>query len=204
MQPPPSSPTPTTPRADYGRVTLPPQTFYSGGNVQLPFGLSANLYFAAQKGTPFNITTGTDLNGDTQYNDRPTFATDLTRPSVVKTAFGNFDTAPTAGQTVIPFNYGNSPSFVFLDLSLARTFAIGPRPSAPPAKPGAKPEPRPDPPYSLSFTVDAQNAFNHVNPGPPVGVLSSPLFGKPNSLNSSLTSNTAANRVVTLQMSFQF
>ena len=192
------------PHADYGRVTLPPQSFYSGGTVQLPFGLSSNVYFAAQKGVPFNITTGTDLNGDSQYNDRPTFATDLTRPSVVKTAYGNFDTAPTTGQTVIPFNYGNSPSFVFLDLSLARSFAIGPRPAAPPTKPGAKPEPRPDPPYSLSFTVDAQNAFNHVNPGPPVGVLSSPLFGKPTSLNSSLTSNTAANRIVTLQMSFQF
>jgi hypothetical protein len=37
-----------------------------------------------------------------------------------------------------------------------------------------------------------------------VGVLSSPLFGKPNSLNAALTSNTAANRIVTLQMSFQF
>jgi hypothetical protein len=192
------------PHADYGRVTLPPQTFYSGGTVQLPFGLTTNLYFAFQKGAPFNITTGTDLNGDSQYNDRPAFATDLTRPSVVKTAFGTFDTAPIAGQTIIPFNYGNSPNFVFLDLSLARSFAIGPRPAAPSAKPGAKPEPRPDPPYSLSFTADAQNVFNHVNPGPPVGVLSSPLFGKPNSLNSSLISNTAANRIVTLQMSFQF
>jgi hypothetical protein len=192
------------PHADYGRVAIPSQRLYLVGNVQLPFGLTSNLYFAAQTGTPFNITTGTDLNGDTQYNDRPAFATDLTRPSVVKTAFGNFDTAPTAGQAVIPINYGNSPNFVFLDLSLARSFAIGPRPAAPPTKPGAKPEPRPDPPYSLSFTADAQNVFNHVNPGPPVGVLSSPLFGKPNSLNAALTSNTAANRIVTLQMSFQF
>jgi hypothetical protein len=192
------------PRADYGRVALPSQIFYTGGNIQLPFGLTTNLYFSAQKGTPFNITTGTDLNGDTQYNDRPTFATDLSRPSVVKTVFGNFDTSPIAGQTLVPINYGNSPSFVFLDLSLARSFAVGPRPAVPAAKPGAKPQPRPDPPYSLNFTVDAQNIFNHVNPGPPVGVLSSTLFGKPNSLNNVLTTNTAANRVVTLQMSFQF
>ncbi len=192
------------PRADYGRVAQPSQTFHAGGNVQLPFGLSSSLYFLAQTGTPFNITTGTDLNGDTEYNDRPSFATDLTRPSVVKTRFGNFDTSPIAGQKLIPINYGSSPSFVFLDMSLARSFAVGRRPPAPAAKPGAKPEPRPDPPYSLSFTVDAQNVFNHVNPGPPVGVLSSPLFGKPNSLNTSLTSNTAANRIVTLQMSFQF
>jgi hypothetical protein len=190
--------------ADYGRVARPSQTLYTGSILQLPFGLSSNLYFSAQKGTPFNITTGIDLNGDAQYNDRPTFATDLSRPSVVKTAFGNFDTSPLPGQTLIPINYGKSPNFVYLDLSLSRSFAVGPRPATPAAKPGAKPAPRPDPPFNLSFTVDASNVLNHVNPGTPIGVLGSQFFGKPISLANNLTTNTAANRVILLQMSFSF
>jgi hypothetical protein len=46
--------------------------------------------------------------------------------------------------------------------------------------------------------------LNHRNPGQPVGILSSPLFGQTTSLSNPFTSNTAANRVVFLQTSFSF
>jgi hypothetical protein len=195
---------PFRPHDDYGRVAQPTQSLTSGATIQLPFGVSSSLYFTAQGGTPFNITTGTDLNGDTQYNDRPSFATDLSRPSVVQTKFGNFDTAPIAGQRLVPINYGNSPNFVFLDLSLERDFAVGPRPASPATQPGDKPQPRPDRPYALSFSIDAQNIFNHVNPGTPVGVLGSPFFGKPISLATNLSTVSAANRLILLQLGFSF
>jgi hypothetical protein len=32
---------------------------------------------------------------------------------------------------------------------------------------------------TLTFSLNAQNVLNHVNAGPPVGNLGSPLFGKP-------------------------
>ena len=73
-----------------------------------------------------------------------------------------------------------------------------------PAADSKTPPPRADPPFSLSFTVDATNLLNHRNPGVPVGVLSSPLFGQSISLNGVFTPNTAANRVIFLQTTFAF
>jgi hypothetical protein len=180
--------------------------------VKLPYGFGASLFGSIQTGSPFNITTGTDLNGDTIYNDRPAFATNPTANSLIyKTRFGTFDANPQPGEAVIPFDYGNSPSFYFLVAHLDRAFKIGPRPVAPAPAPGAPaakgPTPKPDRPYSLTFAVEANNVFNHVNPGTPVGVLSSPLFGKSISLNSPFSLggfSTSANRTVTLHCNFSF
>ncbi len=188
---------------DYGRAPQPTQQLFAGGSVQLPFGIGSNLFLSTQGGTPFNITTGTDLNGDSIYNDRPAFATAPTAGSVLyNTRFGSFDANPQPGEKIIPINYGNSPNFAFLDLS-AQPYASNSA-RGPPLPPADKPAPKPDPPYTLIFTVDAPNVLNHRNPGQPVGVLSSPLFGQSTSLNNPFSSNTAANRVVFLQMSFSF
>src|SRR5215472_11362905 len=95
-------------RQDYGRDDSDTaQNFYTGAAVNLPYGFTVQPFISARSGRPFNITTGTDLNGDTIYNDRPAFATDLSRPSVVRTAYGNFDTDPQSSQTIIPYNYGH-------------------------------------------------------------------------------------------------
>ena len=40
------------------------------------------MFMIANSGTPFNITTGRDTNGDTFFSERPAFATDLTKPGV--------------------------------------------------------------------------------------------------------------------------
>jgi hypothetical protein len=195
-------------KADYGRATRPGQRLFLGGFWDLPLGFSVNAFLSANSGVPFNITTGTDLNGDTQYNDRPAFATDLTRASVVKTRFGNFDTAPVPGQRIIPSNYGTGPAFADLDFGAAKAFKFGPRP-APPAPPAGTPSPKtpaekPDPRYTLAFSFDAENVFNHVNPGPPVGVLTSPSFGQSISLYTPFGAGVAANRVITLHTTFSF
>ena len=58
-------------------------------------------------GTPFNITTGQDLNGDNQFNDRPAFATDRST-NIVKTKYGSFTLLPSAFER-IPYNLGNGP-----------------------------------------------------------------------------------------------
>jgi hypothetical protein len=190
-------------RADYGPAARPAQYLNVGSTEHLPFGLTGNIFFGVISGTPFNITTGTDLNGDTIYNDRPAFATDLTRTSVIKTSLGNFDTSPIAGQKIIPINYGHSPTLINLQTNLQRSFAFGPRPAAAATKPGEKPSPRPDPPFNLTFSAEAENVLNHVNRGIPIGVLTSPFFGKSISLNNQ-TSNTAANRVIQFSMNFSF
>jgi hypothetical protein len=56
----------------------------------------------------------------------------------------------------------------------------------------------------LSFSVEAQNLFNHLNSGVPVGVLSSPLFGRSLSLTTDFSTLTAANRTLLLHSTFTF
>ena len=190
--------------ADYGRTGTARQRLFAGLWYNAPrraLGLMGGLFFRANSGTPFNITTGTDLNGDTIFNDRPAIATDLTRPSVVRTRYGNLDTVPVAGEATLPINAETSPSFYSLQTSLAKEFHIGPRPAALAGRPAA--EGRPEPRYQLRFSAEAQNVLNHNTPGGPVGILSSPFFGQSNSLASS-SGISAANRTITLRSNFSF
>jgi hypothetical protein len=152
----------------------------------------------ADSGSPFNIVLAEDLNGDQQFNDRPTFATDLSRPSVVKTAWGVFDTAPLAGQRTIPINYGTGPAHFMVNARLAKSFRFGPSASA-----NAEGGPRTDRRYDLALAVDAQNVFNTVNLAQPVGTLGSPLFGKSNAIEGGMFSSSA-NRVIQLEARFAF
>jgi hypothetical protein len=196
-------------RQDYGTSPYPNQRLFLGTFYQLPFGLSVNAFLSSSASTPFNITTGTDLNGDTIYNDRPAFATNPTSSSILyQTKYGNFDANPQPGEKTIPFNYGKGPAFAELDFGLGRTFKFGPRdpvPAPPPGAPAPKgPAPKPDPRYSWTFGLDAQNVFNDVNGGPPVGVLTSPQFGQSISLNSPYGGSSNANRVVMVRTFFNF
>ncbi len=195
-------------RADYGRPTqVARQRVYTGGWWEIGRGFNGSLFLATHTNTRFNITTGSDNNGDSIYNDRPTFATDLTRASVVRTAFGIFDTQPTAGQQIIPINYGRAPGLFTLQTQFGKRLGFGPRPVPPPPAPGTKPDPHPDKPerpYQLFFSIEAQNVFNTVNAGEPVGQLSSPYFGRSLTLNSEESGSTAANRQVTLSTQFRF
>jgi hypothetical protein len=57
--------------------------------------------------------------------------------------------------------------------------------------------------YNLGFGVSSNNIFNHVNLGPPVGVLGSPLFGTSNSL-ATIFGSGASNRTVNVETFFRF
>ena len=199
-------------KADAGPLsTFAARQLYSGGQYKPGWDTSINFFFSARSSQHFNITTGTDLNGDTQYNDRPAFATHPTSASqIYTTKWGTFDANPQPGEAIIPNNYGTTSPFTFLSLYLTKNFRFGPRPPAPApaanaasAKPGEKHD-LPLPRYRLQIAASADNVLNHVNPGPPVGVLTSPNFGKPISLNSPFVSNSAANRSVELRAAFYF
>jgi hypothetical protein len=58
--------------------------------------------------------------------------------------------------------------------------------------------------YSLTFSVNARNLFNDVNPAPPIGNLSSALFGKSTALAGGVFNTQSANRRVDLQVMFAF
>jgi len=228
--------------ADYGRAAFDVRhRVFLGGTWALPHGFRVSPFMVFNSGAPFNITTGTDLNGDSIFNDRPAFATDLSRPSVVQTSFGAFDTSPIPGQTIVPANFGGSPSQFTLNLRLSKTIGLGPKLEAANPNPqqqgqggergpaGGRPGgegrgpggggpvmgggPRGGPfggpersnqRYSLTFSANARNIFNKVNPAPPIGNLSSALFGQSTALAGGVFNTQSANRRIDLQVMFSF
>ncbi|HVY91266.1 MAG TPA: carboxypeptidase regulatory-like domain-containing protein [Bryobacteraceae bacterium] len=157
------------------------------GNFNLPFHFQFSPMFVASSGAPYDLTIGHDLNGDSFGSDRPTFATDLTRPSVVFTQFGAFDTDPIPGQTLVPHNYLLGTGMWNLNGRFGRTFVLGRHKAAAagaastPAAGGtaagsgsSTSEGR----YKLNLNIEVNNVFNHLSPGGFVGNLSSPLFGQ--------------------------
>jgi hypothetical protein len=58
--------------------------------------------------------------------------------------------------------------------------------------------------YNLTFSVSARNVLNRVNLAPPIGNLSSPLFGESNTLASGPYSFGSATRRIDLQLLFSF
>ena len=164
---------------DYGPSGYVRNILSIGGGAPLLFGLRTFSYVNIRSAAPYNITLGTDLNGDSIFNDRPTFATDLTRPSVVYTRYGALDTAPAAGQTTIPFDLGRAPGSIQTNIGLSRDFQFGaeikPALGTPAAKlvPGKK-APKPDRRYTLSMQIYVSNPINHPNYGNPVTYLANP------------------------------
>ena len=63
-------------------------------------------------------------------------------------------------------------------------------------------------PYNLSIALATQNLLNHTNPGPIVGNITSPLFGRANQPSGGAGnggfSEAANNRRLELQMRFTF
>src|SRR5438874_12122049 len=76
-------------------------------------------------GSPFNISIGVALNDDTLCTEPPAFASDLTKSGVVVTKFGAFHPNPTAGEVIIPRNYGQGPGALISNLRISRTFGFG-------------------------------------------------------------------------------
>jgi hypothetical protein len=180
-----------------------------------------------------SITLGRDLNGDSIFNDRPAFASDFSRPSVVKTAWGTFDTNPIPGQTIIPVNYGEGPGLFSLNLRLSKTFGFGPKIQSRGSAggfggPGGGGRggyggglggrglssgggggfggwgAPVNRRYSLTFSASARNVFNNVNLAPPIGNLNSPLFGQSNALGGGPFSSSGANRRIDFEVMFNF
>jgi hypothetical protein len=196
--------------ADYGRGSQDVRhtLFFEAQAPRLPGRVSIAAYAQANSGPPFNITVAQDLNGDSQFNDRPAFATDLTRSSVIATRYGTFDTSPIAGQRIIPINYAQGPGLFDMSADIYRSFTFGPALPEPPGAPKpTTPAPRGKPyvarKYNLTFVVEAENVINHVNLAPPVGVLGSTLFGHSLGLSGN-TGSTNANRVIDLILAAHF
>ncbi|MBI2688292.1 MAG: carboxypeptidase regulatory-like domain-containing protein [Acidobacteria bacterium] len=97
-----------------------------GGNLRGKWGFTLNPFVMYSSGAPFNITTGRDNNGDSVFNDRPSFAAPgATGRDIVTTAYGRFNLNPLPGETIIPRNYGKGPDSFTVNLRLSKTWGFG-------------------------------------------------------------------------------
>jgi hypothetical protein len=83
-------------------------------------------------GSPYNIVSPFDLNGDGQYNDRPGLLTACPSPlpaNTYCTPLGNFDAlgAVAPGERLLPINYGTGPNHFVMNLRLSKTIGLGPK-----------------------------------------------------------------------------
>ena len=194
--------------------------FYASGGYQAPHGFNLNTFIIANSGSPFNIITGRDTNGDTLFTERPAFATDLSKPGVIFTSLGAFDPNPSVGQRIIPRNFGPATGYLSVNLGLSKSIKFGRAipPKAPPTAAGGNVVTAADSskssakqpiqrPYQLSFSLYASNALNHANRGNPVGNMASPFFLKsPGGSNAFFGpgGGSGGNRQVTLRVGFTF
>src|SRR5579862_1552308 len=113
--------------SEYGQAAFDVrQRLFLGGSMAGPVGTRFSPFVTASSGSPFDITIGRDVYGDTLYTARPAFAAPgATGPNIVDTSYGTFNLTPGPGDTIIPRNYGVGPGQFSFNLRLAKTFNFG-------------------------------------------------------------------------------
>jgi hypothetical protein len=117
---------------DYGRASNDVRNrFFLVATTTLPYGVQGSIFAIANAGSPFNVTTGQDLNGDNQYNERPSLVnTSFCTPNskqYYSTAYGCLNITPQPGETILPYGSGRGPANFSANVRLSKNFAIGPK-----------------------------------------------------------------------------
>lgn len=129
----------------------------------LPGGFQVGAIAQARSGLPWNITTGTDSNGDTITNDRPDLANPNGDPRDRSTYFASFSNR--VGN--LPRNFAIGPRFFTVDARVSKFVRV------------AK--------TRIEAFAEAFNLLNRANLGLPTSNLRSSNFGKSTGLASGNT-----------------
>ncbi len=214
------------PGLDYGRASFGyRQRLVFLNSYKGPWGLVFGSLLIAQSGTPYNITIGSDLTGNQQFNARPTYGHQCGADGVITTRYGCLDTDPAGkDEQIVPYGIGTGPANVVYHVRVSKVVGVGPRikttaegltysaggssVSGRGLSGGSgsvqlnQTAPRR---YNLTFIASAANLFNNANYGTPNGVLLSPLFNKTQSLATGPFANpTPGNRAISFQADFTF
>lgn len=102
-----------------------------GGSITAPWDIRLNPFIIFRSGTPFNITRGTDTNGDSIFNERPTYS-ELSQACIRRGLSYDFcDISDIADPNeIIPRNYGRGPSFFNVSLGISKNFGFGSSPDS--------------------------------------------------------------------------
>jgi len=221
--------TPYSMAGEYGRAATDIRHRVSfGGTINARWSFSLSPLLTLYSGQPFDLSVGHDLYGDTLFNGRPGIAADRGKAGVIQTGYGLLDPNPAAGEPVAPRNFGRGPGIVQFGLRGAKTFAFGRLKEGERAVAGGEgPRQMPSGPfstggggqssrgasnrrYSLAVSMSVRNILNHDNPGPIVGNIASPRFGRANqpygagTLGGTGFSESANNRRLELGVRFNF
>jgi hypothetical protein len=101
-----------------------------GTSLPVKWGVSISPFFIVNSGSPYNITTGQDSNGDGFTAERPalvgTSSSGCTGGNVVYAkGYGCFNLTPAPGTAVIGRGVGRGPGQVTLNLRMSRTWSFG-------------------------------------------------------------------------------
>jgi hypothetical protein len=150
-------------KGETGRVEWSKNNYFTAsGNLTLPEKIELAAQFDGGDGERYTVTTGTDNNGDGDFNDRPSYAT-APGPGVYATKFGLLTTNTVNGD--VPRDIGTMPGPRHLDVNQSRVFTL---------KSGDKDHPR-----TFTFNARSANLLNHTNVTAVNSVLSSSAVGQP-------------------------
>ena len=143
---------------------------FGNATISLPWKLSLAGNGFSQCGKPFNITTGSDNNGDGNFNDRPQYAAPgavANGTTVFATPFGLLTNAGPIVNGIplrpIARDMGALPWNFHLDANLQRAFVLNKDTKA-------------EHPQTLTANIRSANFLNHTNVTAEGSVLGSPQF----------------------------
>ena len=117
------------PRTDYGRFQNRSRLFFFA-SYSAPFKINLSPFMIANSGTPYNVTAGTDVNGDSIINDRAQFASGVTSASCSNALNFAVPAGTTDTYTRIPQGYCTGPAQFTFNTRIVRAFGFGPKTGA--------------------------------------------------------------------------
>ncbi len=220
---------------EYGRSSGDIRHFFViGGNISAPYGFTFNPFILANSGRPYNITKGTDPNGDSLLTERPTYGEVGARCTELHLTNSFCNIGSNDPNSIIPRNYASGPKYFAVNMRVSRNFGFG-KSAAQTAATDAGGPGGPPPgammgggrggrggggrggfgggdtrkPYNLNLGISFNNLFNNVNFGTPVGNLISSRFGQSTSTSGGFGGfggggGGTANRRIELQARFSW
>jgi hypothetical protein len=218
--------------ADWGRSSLDiAHNFFLGGSIAAKWGVRFSPFVILHTGTPYNITTGSDLYlmGTGNPTARPTLNSTPAAGVSGAALLPYLNPDPLVGEPEIERNSGTGPGFIGINLSVSKTFGFGTTKFAGQVG-GARAGgggggggrggggfggggPRgmgggdtTEHRYNLTVRISARDILNHENLSTPIGVMTSPYFAQSTGIAGGFAAETtsAEQRRIELQLRFAF
>lgn len=196
-------------------------------SIPLPWKFSLTPQFSAQSGSPYTITAGRDLNGDTIIAERPSLLPDISAVNcaggtlIYKPGFGCFNLNPAPGMALGRNSARGPASANIVYAQLTRSWVLGAKKkeaasgsatttvsgpggtsiTVPSSLVNGGPGTGAKRTYNLNLSIAAQNPLNHTTYSAPSGDLSSPYFGVYRNISSG---GSTFNRQVSMQLRLSF